>query len=81
MNLRHQEMLSGFTFNFGRRKSSAGGRTSFSNVSPCHSRPSSFDGNADQHHHGQHHSAAHMDMERRVSSLARDGPPREVPEE
>jgi len=42
-NLRHQELLNAFTMNFGRRKTSAGGRTSVSGVSPGNSRQASVD--------------------------------------
>ncbi len=71
-NLRHQELLSTFTFKFGRRRSSAGRRSTYSNVSPRHSRPASFDGTGDVHHHLHRHSAAHTDMDRR-GELAGEG--------
>ncbi|KAK3942982.1 hypothetical protein QBC46DRAFT_378628 [Diplogelasinospora grovesii] len=42
-NIHHQEMLSGFTLKFGRRRESVGARTTYSNVSPGCSRPGSID--------------------------------------
>ncbi len=78
-DLRHQELLGAFSIKFGRRKSSAGGRTSHSNVSPGTSRPGSFDAAAagqHEHQHPHHHHRHQSPSARRVSSLAR-----EVPEE
>ncbi|KAH8890802.1 hypothetical protein GQ53DRAFT_824058 [Thozetella sp. PMI_491] len=77
-NLRHQELFSAFTFKFGRRKTSAGGRTNHSNISPGNSRPGSFDAGAhgSPFHHHHHRAPSHAEMDRRVSSLA-GSPPKE----
>jgi len=66
-NMRHQELLNAFTMNFGRRKTSAGGRTSYSGISPGNSRQASVDASYLQRH-----------PERRVSSLAGQAPREEA---
>lgn len=69
MNLRHQEILSSFTFNFGRRKGSNGGRRSFaSGISPGNSRQGSLDQSAGSPGMGP------VRGDRRVSSFAHDVP-------
>lgn len=70
-NLRHQELLSGFTMKFGRRRASAGGRTSFSGISPGNSRQASVDASYAPHHGAGHHSGFD---ERRISSLVNNIP-------
>jgi hypothetical protein len=75
-NLRHQELLSAFSMNFGRRRASqGGGRTSFaSNISPMGSRQASLDGGPRASYGG--HGYSHLGPaggDRRFSSLAREG--------
>lgn len=70
-NLRHQEMLSSFTFSFGsRRKGSNAGRTSFSGVSPGNSRHASWDQSSAADSPGM----GPVRGDRRVSSFAHDVP-------
>lgn len=65
-NLRHQELLSAFAMNFGRRRASQGGRTSYSNISPGGSRQGSVDASAMHLAHGHGHGHG--------SSLVREVP-------
>jgi hypothetical protein len=69
-NLRHQELLSAFTMNFGRRWAS-GGRPSYcSGISPGNSRQASVDASYAPHGHGH--------PGRGISSLANDVPREEA---
>ncbi|KAI1768736.1 hypothetical protein GGR53DRAFT_476863 [Hypoxylon sp. FL1150] len=67
-NLEHQKILNTFEWNFGKRKSSHGGLSSISSISPSASRNTSVDhGHIEPHHHFR-------------SSLVHE-PPREDPQE
>ncbi|KAI2630868.1 hypothetical protein GGR54DRAFT_174228 [Hypoxylon sp. NC1633] len=74
-NLDHQKILSGFEWNFGKRKSSHGGRSSMSGVSPSASRNTSVD-------HGHvSMSSDQMETHPRFDSPLVHEPPQEDPRE
>jgi len=66
-NMRHQELLSAFTMNFGRTRTSVGGRTSVSGISPGNSRQASVDA-----------GYARRNPDRKPSAFANDAPQEEA---
>ncbi|KAI1378356.1 hypothetical protein F4677DRAFT_412949 [Hypoxylon crocopeplum] len=74
-NLEHQKILSSFEWNFRKRKSSHGGRSSMSGISPSASRNASVD-----HGHTSVHSDPTETHPRFDNALARE-PTREDPRE
>ena len=71
-NLEHQRMFDDFTFDFGKRKSSYGGRSVISGVSPCASRTASIDSNYAPHH--SHHGDRRETHAHYRNSLVEDVP-------
>ncbi|KAI0180354.1 hypothetical protein GGR52DRAFT_239906 [Hypoxylon sp. FL1284] len=67
-NLEHQKILNAFEWNFGKRKSSHGGQSNISSISPSASRTTSVD-------HG------HTETHTRFSNSLGHDPPREDPRE
>lgn len=80
-NLEHQRMFDNFTFNFGRRKSSHGGRSIISGISPSASRNASIDSNhmPPSQHHNQH--GDRRDTHPRFNNSLAEQAPQEVPGE
>ncbi|ETS80512.1 hypothetical protein PFICI_08041 [Pestalotiopsis fici W106-1] len=73
-NLEHQRMFDDFTFDFGKRKSSYGGRSIISGISPCASRTASIDSNYAPHSHHQHHGDRRETHAHYRNSLVEDVP-------
>ncbi|KAH6654571.1 hypothetical protein BKA67DRAFT_283424 [Truncatella angustata] len=80
-NLEHQALFENFTFNFGRRKLSHGGRSTTSGISPSASRNTSVDSNKlPLLYHDQHYGDRRDTHPKFSNSLANEAP-KEVPGE
>ncbi|KAK6067295.1 hypothetical protein SCUP234_11670 [Seiridium cupressi] len=80
-NLEHQKIFDAFTFSFGRRKLSHGGRSNISGISPSASRNNSVDSAAlPLSNHHQHHGDR-RDTHPRFNNSLVDEAPQEVPGE